>query len=453
MRIRTKFAIFYIFSAVLINGFMATMLYFSSIRNIDEVVDRQMSLVVGLIKELIVQGNIKDISKAQSSLLESCWLSVFKDGNIIYENEIAKTVKIGQKQIRDGATLTIYTNFVNFTGNNDVILHFCTRKLGDGRVIAMGYIMDDSISNSFSKTLLTLSAAIFLVAIAVYVMLIFLLRPLGEIGKILALVNEEKLDTRLEKMHNDEIGDLIDAINTLLSNLQSSFNGQRHFLSLMSHELKTPLAILRAHMEQAMAETSVPIEMKEKFSSDIEQICRLNDYIAKLLLLTRLEENSISAGHNRIDLSKMIEQIGSFFTDVASGEDKQLNCDIENNIHVLSDADLLYRAIFNFCDNAIKFSPNRGIIYLGAHSNKDGSVTISIGDAAGGIPEGILRKLEQKFFSTDASDNNILKSQIGLRLSCLILRLLGLTYKLDSQMGIGSKIEISIPKSLTLNKN
>ncbi len=441
MKIRTKLAIFYLLSTLLIASFFAATMYRTSLNSINRIADGQMSRDIAILEDVLKKGG-GAASGVEKNLMQRYWLLIVdKSGNTVFESGLAKTLPIPISKLANGHTLTVYTEFVNFTGNKDVILRIKKLENGDGASIVMGYPMDEDIAYSYQKTIAVFIAALILISVFAYFLLRLILKPLGEISDVLSEINELRLDVRLKKYSNDEIGLLAENINGLLEKLDESFANQRSFLSLMSHELKTPLSIIRTHIEQALMDDGVPMPLKRKFSRDVGQISRLDKFISRLLLLTRLEENSVLADVKRFNLSEMVDEISYFLMDVAMSDDKGLSLDIEPDIFIESDRVLLHRAIANLCENAVKFTLTKKNIRISLKRD-NGKAVLTIADEAGGIDRNILRRAENRLPMVGYLKEGKTRNGIGLRLAIMLLKVCGLKYAIDSQEGEGTVFSI-----------
>jgi signal transduction histidine kinase len=442
MKIGTKLIIFYAASTLSVASFFAVSMYTVSLKGIDRLADAQMTRDIDIVKILFATKEIGNISAIDKNIIQKYWLRVTgKEGDTIFESEVAKELPLPEAKLSDNHTLTVYTEFINFTGNQDVILRIKRYKLENNASIIMGYPLDDDIAYSYQKTIFTFIAVLALISIFAYFLLKFILRPLGEISDVLSEINEVKLDVRLKKYSNDEIGSLASSINSLLAKLESSFEHQRSFLSIMSHELKTPLSIIKTHIEQALMDESVPMSLKRKFSGDLGQISRLDQFIVKLLLLTRLEENSLLLDLKSFNLSSMVNDISSFLTDASQSENKKLVSNIENEIFITADRVLLHRALINLCENAVKFTPHKNAVFISLKNTKNGAV-LTIRDEAGGIDKETLERVENRlplvgFFNNDKNQNGI-----GMRLAVMILKASDMAYEIKSEIGVGTTINI-----------
>lgn len=418
--------------------FFAIAMYETSTKEIIRLTDIQMSKDSELISAMLKANTELKSSAVEKSVLQKYWLMIVKkDKTVLFESEMAKILPIPEDKLIDNHTLTVYTEFVNFTGNKDVILRVKKSVKEDGTLVIMGYPLDEDMAYSYEKTAVAFVAVLILITIFVYFFLTFVLRPLREISDILSGINEAKLNIRLKRYTNDEIGMLSSSLNSLLEKLEKSFASQKSFLSLMSHELKTPLSIIKTHIEQAIMDDSSSLELKGKFSKDLEQISKLNQFISRLLLLTRLEENSVLLDLKTISLSKLLGDISYFVEDMALSDNKELVLDIQDDICIKADKVLLYRALINLCENAIKYTHEQEKIFISLKKSGSSALLV-IKDTAGGIKPEILQKAEEKLpFAAVGS-----VSGLGLRLAIMLLKASGIKYAFKIDSGVGTTIEI-----------
>ncbi len=440
MKISLKIALFYLLSTLLLTLFLSLTLYTSYAKDLETMVDEHLSEDTEQIKFLL-DNKIQNSPSLKRILFEEYWLKITKGNDTLYASNIAKTIVIPADKIVDNTTVTIDTKFVNFTGNYDVILRLHVKKYDDGTSIVIGIAMDNSITENYKKLITVLLSTLVIISVLVYLLMNFLLKPLMHISFTLRKLNEEKFNIGFTKESDDEIGFLVESINLTFEKLRSHFTYQKNFLTIMSHELKTPLSVIKNHIEHAIEREDTPLEMKQKFASDLEQISKLTQLIHRLLLLTRLEEKTLIPKNAQFSLSDLADELCLFFADLSESQNKIFESHITENIFVIGDRELMYRAIFNILDNAIKYTQEDKKIELVLERGAYDTALLYVRDEGEGIEPEAVRSAENSMFAKSTYDKDGIKNGIGLRLVIAILNLHELGYSIESDKN-GSKFKI-----------
>jgi signal transduction histidine kinase len=430
LKISSKIAIFYLVTTVLLTFFLSSTLYFVNQNALNKITDEHLMEDGELIKDAMEQSGGDITALTSHKMFEKYWLKITKNSHVVYESPVARIAPILSQHIADGATVTIDTKFVNFTGDFDVILRLHVKTFDDGTTIIIGLPLDHRISESYKKFAIILFATLILISVSVNFLTRSLLKPLKNISMTLRKLSEEKFYQGFAKKSNDEIGYLVEGINATFEKLRNHYAHQKNFLAVMSHELKTPLSIIKNHVEFALARDDVPIDLKGKFSNDLEQISRLNNFIHRLLLLSRLEDSAILPNFSTFDLSELLGEMTLFFGDLAEAQDKNLVCDTQQNIFIRADKELLGRAISNIIDNAIKYTPEGKSVFVSLKISDSSTVILSVRDGGESIPKEVINAAENSRFVSSQYDSDGVKNGIGLRLVIAILKLHDMAYNI-----------------------
>ncbi|WP_096045586.1 HAMP domain-containing sensor histidine kinase [Sulfurospirillum diekertiae] len=382
--------------------------------------------------KFLLDNNIYSSTSLKRILFEEYWLKITKNDTLLYVSDIANSIAIPPEKIADRTTLTVKTNQINFTADYDVIFRLHVKHYDDGTTIILGISMDNSIKQNQKKLATIFIITLIIISALFYYLVNFLLKPLVSISLTLRRLSQEKFSLGLVQESNDEIGFLIESINLTFEKLRNHFTYQKDFLSIMSHELKTPLSVIKNHIENAIEREDIPLVMKEKFSNDLEQISKLNQFIHRLMLLTRLEDKTIIPKSIRFNLSELAHELCQFFTDLAESQNKVFTSEISNQIFIVGDKGLIYRAIFNIVDNAIKYTPEEKEIHLILKCIDPKTAILQIRDQGEGISEEVIMTAESSMFSKSIYDQDGIKNGIGMRLIIAILNLHTLKYKIQS---------------------
>lgn len=252
----------------------------------------------------------------------------------------------------------------------------------------------------------------------------------------------------------DEIWQLADTINHLLSRLHKSFKSQERFIQDASHQLKTPLAIIKGELEVFRSEARTEKETAQFFESISQEINFLVKLTNDLLILARIDSGAIpfSFKKNRIDEVLLSQTSRLSKLAVLKKISLQINFDsfeneTEDALSVLCDPDLLGVLFYNLIENAIKYSPENSTIHILGISKMD-SITIAISDEGQGIGSDQLGKIFDRFFRIEGSSKHVAGSGLGLAICKVVADSLGAKLWAENNQEKGTSFYFKIPKAL-----
>lgn len=281
------------------------------------------------------------------------------------------------------------------------------------------------------------------------------LTPLHDLSTKIGKIQAQNLSESLEiPDSNDEISQLTASFNKMLSRLDDAFTAQKQFSASAAHELRTPLAVMQTNLEVfARKKTPSTEEYQEIFSLIQEQTGRLSHLAEILLDMTGIQTVERS---ETISLAELTEEV---FCDLASvAEQKQIELiQRDGNCTVIGSYLLLYRAVYNLVENAIKYNHPSGKVTVTLHPGKvilDASsqphpadcAFIEISDTGIGISPEYQEKIFAPFFRVDKSRSRAMGGAgLGLALVTEIARQHGGQVKVLESNEKGSTIALMLP--------
>lgn len=191
-----------------------------------------------------------------------------------------------------------------------------------------------------------------------------------------------------------EIAPLTDAINALLANLDYALKKERRFTDFAAHELRTPIAILKTQAQTALKSTD-DNERKEILEAQVAAADRATDMVDQLLTLARLEHTDIPT--ENLCISKVAKSVVDERMPLAKKKHIKLHLDAEKNVLISGNKELLSITLSNLIDNALKYTPKKGEVFV-TLSKEKGDAVVVIRDTGGGIPEAKLPYVTERFF-------------------------------------------------------
>lgn len=272
------------------------------------------------------------------------------------------------------------------------------------------------------------------------------LSPIRTIIRKARQISHSHLDERIDIYNRaDELGQLSMVLNDLFERLQKAFESQKQFLADAAHELKTPLSILRSHWESEINNPEVPLELKEKIVQDVENITRLSHLINNLLLLSQTEQIESNFEFNSLKLHALLQEVISDAQMMAEAKSQQLHIVQLAPVTIRGDRNRLYQLFFNLIDNALKYTPEGGKIWISLRIENEQALA-EVRDNGPGIPQKDLPHIFKRFYRVQKDRaRKSGGSGLGLSICQLIVEAHKGIIEAESEIGKGSVFRVRLP--------
>jgi two-component system, OmpR family, heavy metal sensor histidine kinase CusS len=267
--------------------------------------------------------------------------------------------------------------------------------------------------------------------------------PLTHLANAAEAMDARTLHERLpEPRGADEISRLTRVLNSLFERLEKSFVQASRFAADASHELCTPLAIMRGSIEAAIQ--ADPSGREAPLLVDLlEENQRLAAIADKLLSLARADAGKLIAGSENVNLSELIQDIAEDFTILAEAKGLSLENQIAPKVSIPGNKSLLRQLFFNLFDNAVNYNVNGGWI-LGRLQVEGGNAVFSISNSSEVIPAEMQTRLFERFFRVSESRDQSRGAGLGLSLCREIALAHGGLLKLVSSDANGTMFHVTL---------
>ena len=276
------------------------------------------------------------------------------------------------------------------------------------------------------------------------------IRPVALMADQTEQITFHNLKARLPVVNpDDEFGRLAQRFNNLLDRLEHSFLQQQQLLSDISHELKTPVTVLRLRWENQIADGHFNDETRAQLAADVEELTRLSQMVSDLGLLSQSLENAPKQKMPPLDLAALLQSICGDMQLLAEEKNQEFRWSLGDDICVAGESRLLRRLFINLLDNAIKFTPEGGTIdvfgKVAGHS-----AIIEISDSGIGMTTGEIERVFDRFYRGETARSEHVKgSGLGLTLAKWIASIHNGRLELHSEPGNGSRATVFLPIQLS----
>jgi len=242
------------------------------------------------------------------------------------------------------------------------------------------------------------------------------LKRMDAIIKKTEMITALNLDERIEgEEFNDEYGRLAKTLNSMINRIKVSVDYMNQFSISASHELKTPLTILRGEIEVALKTAKSADELKEILLSNYEETLRLINIVEKLFFISKIDNQLISLKKEKISLLEFLEEAALPMGYLGEKKNIKILLDVEEDFEIEIDTGLMKEALTNLIENAIKYGDeNQSIKIIGKREGRD--TKISVINKGYGIPPEETKKIFERFYRIDSSRNRN-SGGVGLGLS------------------------------------
>lgn len=246
----------------------------------------------------------------------------------------------------------------------------------------------------------------------------------------------------------NELTDLAQVLNTMLSSIETSFEREKQFSNDISHELRTPITVILSESEFGKTYADSMEDAKDSFAVIQRQSQLMKKTVEQLLELARAE-NQKGLALEDVNLTRFVQEELADQERLLTEKGIQLKVTLDPDLHVAGQSLLLKRLLDNLLTNAAKFTKDEISVSL---KGQDQEVHLTIADNGKGIAVDQQDKIWQRFYQVDTARNKANDAGVGLGLSLVkqIADLHGATIELQSEEGQGAKFTVIFPKKDTL---
>ena len=274
------------------------------------------------------------------------------------------------------------------------------------------------------------------------------LRPVDQLTRAAEHISASDLNERVPVPNqNDELGRLAAQFNAMIARLQAAFERQRQFTSDASHEMRTPLAVMRGEIELSLRRERTTQDYQRTLTSNLEEILRLSRLVEDLLMLARADAGKVELQREPLELRQLCADMTDYIAPLAEQRAQTLRYVAPaTNVTINADAHRIKQLLLNLLDNAIKYTGEGGAITMSLKAENDSAI-LTIADTGRGIPAEDLPHVFERFFrrSAKTADRTATGSGLGLSIVKWIVDAHDGHIEAHSKLGEGTTFAVQLP--------
>jgi heavy metal sensor kinase len=260
-------------------------------------------------------------------------------------------------------------------------------------------------------------AMLVLCALAGYFLNRRALQPIDQITATLHSINIGNLSQRLPVANTrDELQRLAETCNEMLARLEDAVERINRFTADASHELRSPVALIRTVAEYALRNSKIDAESKEAFEDILAESVETSELLEDMLTLARADAGYGSTVFEAVDFSQLVEEAAARHVSLAEAKQQTVTVCTSGPAWISGDRSSLRRLVWILLDNAVKYTPNRGSIVVALKATLSEAV-LTVRDSGIGIPEEILPRIFDRFVRADPSRGEVNGTGLGLAIA------------------------------------
>ncbi len=341
-------------------------------------------------------------------------------------------------KLSGGNTLLIAALNFKSSGNPDYLVEF-------------GALLDPvetMLNHLFLQLSLGLPLAVIITTVGGYFLVRRALTPVAQITRAAERITQHNLSERLPVARTgDELERLSVSLNRMIARLDDGFQNSKRFVADASHDLRTPLTILRGELENFAGDVRLDAELRDRAGSMMEEVVHLGKIVEQLFTLSRLDAGEAQTEWTRFDLTELARTTSEQMNLLAEDKGISISCEASQPAPVEGNRVRLKQVVVNLLDNAIKYTPAKGAIHLRVFP-VNGHAVLEVEDTGIGIPSAALPHIFERFYRVDPARSADAESAgLGLSIVKSICTAHGAEVKVRSAPGAGSCFHVELPLS------
>ena len=439
----------------------------------EQLLSNNVQIVSEVAAEAILEGNdythqLENISVVIGQIINADVFIADTQGNTVICADAGQSCRHKSVTLSHRIMNVALLGNASFTGNLDGICEsksytYSTPIIVSGNVVGVVFASASAQGESIVvinalKMLSLWFLIVFICAFfAVYIASSQMTRPLRQMADAARKMENGEFVQIPAVSRKDEIGLLVDSFNRMSKNLSQLEDMRRSFISSVSHELKTPMTTISGFIDGMLDGTIEKQDYPKYLEIVSNETKRLSRLVNSMLQMSRLENENMQLNLSSFNMTDLLVRVMlSFENKIESKNIEIKGLEDAEKIMLFADADLIYQVFYNLIENAIKFTPENGYIFVKVSEELKGEVEIVIQNSGEGLSSVELSRIFERFYKTDRSRSSdktgigfglyIVKTIVGLHngqiyAESVLNEFTKFTVKLPNEVQIPVKIE------------
>jgi signal transduction histidine kinase len=378
---------------------------------------------------------------------ENAFIRLFdNDNSLIYQSELSEWQGLGVSSAGIEKGREIHTEIRDIPGR-EYLTHIVTASIGDNYLLQIGESSEekqeimDLLLQSF---LWTFVLSLPIVAYITYIIARRSARNIGKVNEATLAIAAGDFSKRVLPQNSEyETQALAESFNQMADKIQALIKEMREMTDNIAHDLRSPLGRIRAIAEMSLTGKQVLEEYQQASENTLHECDRLLGLINMTLDVAEAEAGILRTENAQVDISNLVVDVCDLFEPTAEQKQIEINSTIETNVHMKGNLGSLQRMVGNLLDNAIKYTPQGGLVKVALERTSSG-VRITVIDSGIGIASNDRMRVFERFFRSDES-RTMEGSGLGLSYSRAVARAYGGDIEVTSEPHKGSQFTVLLP--------
>lgn len=443
LKIRTKMTLWFLLSTVLITGLLFGVLCAVTAAVLHRTLESDLALALEQISVQIEHEHGRLTYEDETPIAPGVSYYIMEDGGSELFSHGGDIAQFDALPIREG-------QYVSLAQRDSVWLVLDSMPLTiESETVRIRVAASDAQHRRMLQALrrifyVTLPLLTLLAALIGYGLMGRFLRPIRRMIEGAQAITAGRRSGRLPAAPaRDELGELTDTLNRMLDALEEAFQRERRFASDASHELRTPVAVIRACAEELMQSSVLPDQAHKPLNAILTECGSMQRLIGQLLMLTRGQEGRLRLEKERFPVRDVLESVEDALSEAARAAGITISLEAPADLTIAADQSLFSQLMLNLAENAVKYGRPGGHVLLSAEE-ESGGILLRVADDGMGISAENLPHVFERFFRADAARDRS-GTGLGLSIAQWIVQAHHGTINADSAEGQGTVFSIRWP--------